>query len=168
MMRSLLSNLDLKTGGRMRVARGMVLVAFLCLVVQPTWSTRQTPVQRNNTSNLFEFHSGFWINLHHFLYREAQASEARKGARDVSLDEADTDELKRLSAQERSIWDQALSYYSQSVVKRDLLFDDELIETKNQLEDTEASSDLANARIPAELKIALLKAAPIYRTHWWT
>src|SRR5271170_7605067 len=28
---------------------------------------------------VFEFHSGFWVNLHHFLYHEARARLAAKG-----------------------------------------------------------------------------------------
>ena len=51
--------------------------------------------------------------------------------------------------------------------KRDLLFDDDLIHIKDLLEDAEASPDLANTEISAELRVVFLKAAPIYRKHWW-
>jgi hypothetical protein len=124
--------------------------------------------QQNATADLFEFHSGFWVNLHHFLYREAQASMPQKRPHPLTLAEADTDELQRLSANEREAWDQALDYYRRSVAERGLLFDGELIEAKEQLEDAESSADLGSATIPAELKAALLKAAPVYRRHWWT
>ena len=33
---------------------------------------------------VFEFHSGFWVNLHHFLYHEARARLAAKDARDAA------------------------------------------------------------------------------------
>src|SRR6185437_2185524 len=124
--------------------------------------------QQNSAADLFEFHSGFWVNLHHFLYREAQASMPQKGPHPITLAEADTDEFQRLSANEREAWDQALDYYRRSVAQRELLFDGELIEAKEQLEDAESSADLGSATIPTELKAALLKGAPVYRKLWWT
>jgi hypothetical protein len=123
--------------------------------------------RRRSRRNFFAFHSGFWINLHHFLYLEAQQVEAQKGAHVLAESKADSDELKKLSAAEHAAWESAVSYYSRELVRRDLLFDDELIAVKDQLEDEEASSDLAQARIPAELKSVLLEAAPVYRKHWW-
>lgn len=30
---------------------------------------------------VFEFHSGFWVNLHHFLYHEARAPGGKRTAR---------------------------------------------------------------------------------------
>ena len=120
----------------------------------------------NAKGPLFEFHGGFWINLHHFLYRQAQATEPQR-THNVFVTTADTDELKQLSPQERDSWNQALSYYRNFIVKRDLLFDEELIQAKNELEDAEDSVDLVTPKIPAELKAALLQAAPVYRKHWW-
>ena len=32
---------------------------------------------------VFEFHSGFWVNLHHFLYHEARARQLAKDQRDA-------------------------------------------------------------------------------------
>lgn len=124
-------------------------------------------VQQNARADLFEFHDGFWINLHHFLYRQAQLLETQKGGHNLSLAGADRDELQELSPAEHRAWDEALAYYTHSIAKRDLLFDDELIQIKDQLEDAESSTDLTNAKLPSELKTVLLKAAPIYRKHWW-
>src|SRR4029077_8011025 len=33
---------------------------------------------------VFEFHSGFWVNLHHFLYHEARARLSAKAGRDAA------------------------------------------------------------------------------------
>ena len=121
--------------------------------------------QQKAQADLFEFHSGFWINLHHFLYREAQLAEPQKGSDNLALSKADSDELQQLSVAEREAWNEAVSYYGGSLVKRNLLFDDDLSHIKDQLEDAEASPDLANTEISADLKAVLLKAAPIYREH---
>lgn len=117
--------------------------------------------------DLFEFHSDFLVNLHHFLYWNATASSPQAGGRSVSLAAADIAELQRLSAEERKAWDASVEYYKNFVIKRDLLFDRDLAAVKNQLEDAEGSADLAGVSIPADLKRALLNAAPIYRKHWW-
>jgi hypothetical protein len=117
---------------------------------------------------LFEFHSGFWLNLHHFLYAQARKTLPKQSAREVALTGSDTDELQRLSPADRVAWDRAVAYYSASIAERDLLFDDDLVAIKNALEDAETSADLEGAPIPKDLKDTLLKAAPIYRGHWWT
>ncbi|HLZ12235.1 MAG TPA: hypothetical protein VKP58_06580 [Candidatus Acidoferrum sp.] len=123
--------------------------------------------QAESPVNLFDFHSGFWINLHHFLYRQAFLSQPQKGPHSLALTGADSDEMQHLSPAERESWNAAVAYYLESITKRDLLFDEGLITTKDKLEDAEVSPDLANVQIAAELKAVLLSAAPIYRRHWW-
>jgi len=149
-------------------AREKAMPLVLCFAVLCLGGPARAAAQQNAPADLFEFHSGFWVNLHHFLYRETQVSEPQKGPHNLALAKADADELQQLSAGEREAWDQALAYYRRAIVQRDLLFDGELIEAKDQLEDAETSSDLGSAKIPSELKAALVKAAPIYRKHWWT
>jgi hypothetical protein len=140
---------------------------ILCLAVLCFGYSQENVAQQSEQAKLFDFHIGFWINLHHFLYRQAQLSEPQSGPHNLALTKADTDELQQLSPPERVIWNDALTYYTLFVVKRDLLFDDDLIRTKDQLEDAEPSSDLANVTISLQLKAVLLKAAPVYRKHWW-
>ncbi|MGB6828965.1 MAG: hypothetical protein WBE41_13040 [Terracidiphilus sp.] len=123
--------------------------------------------QAASQTNLFEFHSGFWINLHHFLYQQAHVEVTRKGPRPASLTAADSAALEGLSLQERENWSSAVGYYTRELAKRDLLFDDGLITIKNNLEDAETSPDLAGVLIPPQLKAVLLSAAPIYRKYWW-
>src|ERR1700739_162123 len=67
---------------------------------------------------LFEFHSSFWVNLHHFLYHEARARQAAKEARDSAGKNAGPS-LKQtpgsvvtLSAAEQKSWDAAIAYYT--------------------------------------------------------
>ena len=115
---------------------------------------------------LFDFHSGFWLNLHHFLYRQAVVAGPQKG-RQLSLNNSDIEELKLLSPDEKTAWDSAIAYYRDSLIQRDLLFDEGMRLIKNQLEDAEASTNLEKTQIPDNLKALLLKVAPIYRKRWW-
>ena len=140
-----------------------VLCLAVCFVAEASCLLAQT----ESPANLFDFHSGFWINLHHFLYRQALLSQPQKGPHSLTLSGADSDELQHLSSTERKSWNAEVAYYADSFAKRDLLFDEGLITIKDKLEDAEVSSDLANVQIPAELKAVLLSAAPIYRRYWW-
>jgi hypothetical protein len=143
------------------------LYLTLCLGVGIVSCPAQTDTPKQKSDTIFDFHSGFWINLHHFLYWQALSAAPRKGMHPLVLNQADTEEQKRLTSEERASWDTAVSYYAGSLIQRDLLFDESMEAIKNKLEDSEASSDLADVQIPAELKAVLLGAAPIYRKHWW-
>jgi hypothetical protein len=95
----------------------------------------------------FEFHSGFWVNLHHFLYEQAMMG---------TPSQSDPPE-----------WRDALDYYRREVTKRDLLTD-EAAEINNRLSDLESSPSLKDPGLPRDLTAVLDAAAPIYRDRWWT
>jgi hypothetical protein len=144
-----------------------VLTAGFIFCTVDTSTAQQTGKGGTGPSPIFEFHSGFWVNLHHFLYWQAVASSPRQGSRRTALTEVDAAELSRLSPEEKPIWDSAIAYYRDSLIGRDLLFDRGMEATKNELEDSETSPDLAGVNVPSEVKATLLRAAPIYRKHWW-
>lgn len=138
-------------------------VALSCCLSVPAQATPSP----TTAQALFDFHSGFWINLHHFLYLEAASQGPQQGPLPATVSRLDAETLSSLSQEERSAWNSAVSYYKESLIQRDLLFDQGMIAIKDQLEDAEASPDLANVKIQASLRTVLLKAAPIYRKHWW-
>ncbi len=105
----------------------------------------------------FEFHSGFWINLHHFVYQQARLRQDAAPAADASA----------LSAEEKSAWDAALGYYSAQMTQRDLLFNGDMVNIKNRLAEMEGEPDLQKSGLRAALIAALEGAAPVYRRHWW-
>jgi hypothetical protein len=128
---------------------------------------------------VFEFHSGFWVNLHHFLYHEARVRLAAKNAHDGST-KTTTPSLKppattvTLSPTEQKAWDQAISYYISNYAERDLLINIDLVLLKNQIEDFEDCDELTgrkkptcDAGLPGQVGPILDAAAPIYRAHWW-
>src|SRR5690242_1752680 len=102
---------------------GMRLLALCLIFCFAANSSALIVDQSQKPPVLFEFHSGFWMNLHHFLYREAVVAVPQKGPRPVTTNSADLDELKLLSPEERSAWDAAVAYYQKSVIQHDQLFD---------------------------------------------
>jgi hypothetical protein len=129
---------------------------------------------------VFEFHSSFWVNLHHFLYHEARARQAAKEARD-SAGKNPGPSLKQtpgsvvtLSAAEQKSWDAAIAYYSANYTGKDLLINIDLVLLKNQLGDFEDCDELTgrkksrcDAGLPGGVGPILEQAAPVYRAHWW-
>lgn len=115
---------------------------------------------------VFEFHSGFWLNLHHTLYRQV-----RQQRTPVAVPGA---LIGNLSPAEQKAWDAAIAFYAQGYVEKDLLFSLEMVLIKNQLGDFETCEDLAglkkktcDAGLPKRLTEALNTAAPVYRAHLW-
>src|SRR3974390_2246516 len=91
---------------------------------------------------VFEFHSGFWVNLHHFLYHEARARVA-KSSRDTGpkpsgpVLKPSPGSVPSLSAAEQKAWDRAMLYYSTEYAQKDLAVNLDLVLLKNQLGDFE-------------------------------
>jgi len=133
---------------------------------------------------VFEFHSGFWINLHHTLYSEAKQRAANPPAATAtakppaplaaSKPKTMRDSSTPLTSAEQSAWDDAVAYYAANYADRDLLFNHDLVVLKNLLEDLEDCDDLAgthkkicDAGLPPNLTQILDSAAPVYRAHLW-
>lgn len=122
-------------------------------------------VTRGATNGFFDFHSGFWINLHHYLYLQAvlAAPDARKDGA-LAVQRAIPD--RPMTAEQRAAWDKALGYYRQ-FGSRDALRDPVLIKANYELSDAGSDNSLAGRRIPADMRTALQDAAPVYRALWW-
>jgi len=133
-----------------------------------------------NDLPVFEFHSGFWMNLHHTLYREAKQHAAvrpgpgknAKSPQPVlkTIPQADG----QLTQAEQRAWNEAVNYYAANFADKDLLFSTEMIQLKNQLGDFEGCNELSgikqktcDAGLPAKLTQVLEAAAPVYRAHQW-
>lgn len=149
------------------------LLAPACSGARPQFNSTDAPLP------VFELHSGFWINLHHTLYQEARQRTAAS-ARQANGPKASGPSAKSpstspaLTATEKKVWDEAVSYYAENYASKDLLFSTELIQLKNQLGDFEDCDELSgrkrkfcDAGLPPRLTQILEAAAPVYRAHDW-
>jgi len=133
----------------------------------------------NGPLPVFELHSGFWINLHHSLYQEArerkERSQKEKDARDSQkFSKSSADTKPALTAAERKIWNEAVSFYVAAYADKDLQFSTELAQLKDQLGDFEDCDELSgrvrkfcDAGLPPQLTQILESAAPVYRARIW-
>jgi hypothetical protein len=157
-------------------------LVVLCLSALPALSQTPQPIQGSSRPRLpqeraeaaqgegrvepslpvFEFHSGFWLNLHHFLYQQAHE------ARGDSSASAETKPAKAtLTPEEQRTWQESLDYYASNLAGQDLLFNGDMVNIKNRLAEMEGQADLQKSGLRPELVTALERAAPIYRGHWW-
>lgn len=137
-----------------------LLVALIALPVAAPQQETQAPAA--SVSHL-QFHSSFWLNLHHTLYAaawarrpEAGTLRARAGALPSPLDAP-------LSDEERQTWTTAVDFYDRELANRDLLFDQRLSRLKPAL----ARGDVAAVEVGDDLRKILQQAAPVYRKHYW-
>lgn len=141
-------------------------------------SGSNVPERRKVAGPVFQFQSGFWLNLHHFLYQQARlrserpvtrtgtsaTAKATIGAAGEASLVAATDAL---SPDELAAWNRALDYYASDPAKRDLLFDNYMVLMKNRLSELAAAPDLSTSGLRKEVVEAMQAAAPVYRAHWW-
>lgn len=132
----------------------------------------------SSASPVFEFHSGFWVNLHHFLYLQGRLERA--GAQGVDRDAklaAPYDvpaSVDGMTAEEKQAWQSAVQIYADSWSSRDLLLSNQMVLINDRLAELEDCPELAGksavectSGIVPELVAALDEAAPIYRRRWW-
>ena len=160
-----------------------VFVIGTCAPAAPAHRTQQQNAgQVYGTESplpVFELHSGFWVNLHHFLYLQARLMKGNSSSRDSSRGAAPADEppasLLDFPADEIRAWQDAVAFYAKDLADRDLLLNGDMENINNQLSSLEAcaelegkSSALCKSGLRKDLVEALERAAPVYRAHWWT
>lgn len=148
-----------------------ILYTFLCAL--PLWFAPISPAQEDLPAAplpVFEFHSGFWLNLHHTLYRIARSQRSST----TSANAPSAMGISNLSPAEQRAWSAALAFYTRTYADKDLTVSLEMILIKNQLGDFETCEDLAglnrrtcDAGLPPKLTETLDAAAPVYRAHLW-
>ncbi|MEO5894330.1 MAG: PQQ-binding-like beta-propeller repeat protein [Vicinamibacterales bacterium] len=128
------------SGGRIYVRTRSMLYAF---------GQEQSPAP-------FEFKSGFWVNLHHYLHALARAG----GPLVEPMPEAAT-------TAEKDQWATGVQQYRERYGKRSLLFDEEMVKANVALGSVASESSLQGAAIAPEQRAILETVAPIYRKHLW-
>lgn len=127
---------------------------------------------------VFEFHSGFWVNLHHFLYLQARLNDKDwlklDNGRGAALPTEASASLINFPATDLQAWQAAVAFYAQDLARRDLLLNGDMEIINNRLAEMEACTELAGksssectSGLQPELVQALDRAAPVYRAHWW-
>src|ERR1700731_963492 len=98
-------------------------------------SRAEHPVTRQSSATesplpVFELHSGFWVNLHHFLYLQARLMNGNSSSTDSGRGAAPPDDplasLTDFPAEEIKAWQAAVAFYAKDLARRDLLLNGEM------------------------------------------
>jgi len=138
----------------MRQLTPVLLAAALAAPIHGAPAAASTSGQRVK----FVFHSGFLMNLHHFLYNLATHPERLAAFR----------QAKPLTAQEADALQQAVTFYHANYAERDLLFDKDLAAIKRSL--SAAADDRRDPQalaLPPQLAAHLRATAPLYARYAW-
>jgi hypothetical protein len=155
----------------------LLLTMVLILAVATPLSRGQEVESGYGPLPVFEFHSGFWVNLHQFLYHEARLRESTPESKAAAANTAGP-VIKQnpvsLTAGEQKTWEQAITYYRANYAGKDPQINIDMILLKNQLGDFEDCDELlgrkkraCDAGLPGNVGVILEAAAPVYRAHWW-
>jgi hypothetical protein len=115
------------------------------------------PQRRPKDEAVFIFQNNFWVNLHHFV-----RGESRRRMLNIPLELP----LSELSQNERTSWEGALDTYVE-FAKRNLIFDESLIQIDNILAQVTDTEVLRATGIQPNILAALNSAAEVYRAHRW-
>jgi hypothetical protein len=127
-------------------------------------------VGAQSAAPIFTFESGFWLNLHHFLYvlGRAEAGLRDAGRRAVASAPADAAQgLGTLSPEEAATWRDAVTAYRDGPSRLDAVFDEPLIALTAAVGALGERDRLNGPAIPVAIGAALERAAPLYRRVWW-
>jgi len=157
----------------LRSQRAFAAALVLWLAAANGWA-QESPHAAQSPQPVFEFHSSFWMNLHHFLYQQARLrqlalSPSRGSAAPVegatiqphsTLETAgqSTDrepkawaggpESGALTPEEQKAWNAALDHYAGDLAGRDLLFNGDMVNIKNRLAELETCTELSGRVAP--------------------
>jgi hypothetical protein len=179
--------IPIRRAAQRRATFAAAIAAFLCaLAPRPALAQVPAPQQGSSARSLeahtategprpiFEFHSGFWLNLHHFLYEQARiAEQVQTSLGGGAAKSSATNSNVRSDAS--PAWQAAVDYYRKNMAHRDLLFDQGMVLIGNRLAELETCPDLSGramssctSGLQSNLIAALEGAAPIYRSRWWS
>jgi hypothetical protein len=123
----------------------------------------------------FEFHSGFWVNLHHFLYLQARIQShelTRVGA--ASTNYSALAATLPANSPGAADWARAVDYYVKTFASRDLWIDLGMGMINDRLGEMDRCPDLSGRSSPScasglrpEMIDVLERAASVYRVQWW-
>ncbi len=132
------------------------------MLLVPKFSTAQ-----EITSNYFEFHNDYWINLHHYLYQQAKGSQGRKLAEDgfSFLPIGEDSIIQQLNSDDKQKLDRAIEYYRENLTDKSLVR--ALSAMRYWLQQQEIGKSIVDTTYSNEFTMVLNEASDVYRLSLW-
>lgn len=134
----------------------LLWICFVCCAATPARAEIRDEIPSTHRV-VFDYHSNFLLNLHHFLLDMA----AHDGKLDsLAWSETPTDK-------EMQVLRDAASFYRAIYTNRSLPFDNDLAEIKDALTGEDGRRSVDGLSLPQDVAAALRRAAPIYDHCLW-
>jgi hypothetical protein len=148
--------------------------AFCLLLASPARAGAPPQSDAEAAAPVIEFHSAFWVNLHHFLYLQGRIRRAQTDDASAEPEQRELASAQGMTPEQKQVWDAAVQTYANSWSSRDLLLNNQLVLINDRLTELDDCPELAGksrrectSGIVPELVTALDEAAPLYRQFWW-
>lgn len=115
------------------------------------------------TTEHLDFHSNFWINLHHYLYQKAKRIKQNKADTPNPWD-AEQAIIDSFSPVQKQVHQTAINYYQEHMIELSLLWDLSLLNAQLSLFQ---GFNIDNKPYQSTLFKVLNDVAPIYRQKLW-
>lgn len=109
-----------------------------------------------DTSKYYNFHINYWFNTHHFLWLEAF----------MNLEKDSTLVTEELSKKDREIWNEAVNYYKENLVEKDLRTDDYMDSYKKWVINQEEELQKIPEQFSEHMN-KLQQVSPVYKKYFW-
>ena len=118
-------------------------------------------------SRYFEFHSDFWINLHHFLYQQAKGDQVTHLQKDgySILDVGEDSIFQILNTDERNILNASVQYYKDHLIDKSLLFD--LGNLRLWLQNQDIQIPIIDTTFTKHYSQILNDFSSVYKSRYW-
>lgn len=132
---------------------GLLIVAFLAMPARSEANTDYVAATAH-----FEFHSNFWLNLHHYLFNVARDHDAEALPGHLSA--------SGLSAEDVAVVASAAAFYRDNLIDKSLLFNRDLTAMKRVFIRTQADEEVVLEEY-RDLEAHVRRVRPIYARHFW-
>lgn len=144
----------------------MKILVYVTILFLPFLSKGQTKTSIIDTSHYFEFHSDYWINLHHFLYQKADSGQLKNLLEDglTFLDIGEDSVYDKLTDTESENLNEAVEYYKTHLTDKSLF---RLGELRVWLQNQDPQRMIDDTTFSKPLTDMLNIASTVYRPHFW-
>ena len=120
-----------------------------------------------DSTEYFEFHNNYWINLHHFLYQKATGSQLKNLAEDGMsfIDIGENSVFTSLTNNQIAILDKAVKYYSDNFAGKSLIRD--LGNLRVWLQERDLETTIIDTSFTKAYTDILNEVSPVYKENFW-
>jgi hypothetical protein len=118
-------------------------------------------------TSYIEFHSNYFINLHHFIFNKAMRYSFYKSENQKQFDSLFVEIKYSVDEKSKAKIMSAVKYYADSLSRRNMLFDEELTSFKYALQQSQSYNELKTKTTSFQIISAMKSADAFFKKYYW-